>query len=66
MAIFADIRCLYVGRILARRIGPVVTAGTISRDVHMIKIRRQPADCGVTVLAIVATGDVIQVFARRG
>ena len=43
MAIFTNIRGLNVSRILACRVGAIVAAGTISRDVHVIEIRRQPA-----------------------
>jgi hypothetical protein len=66
MAIFADICGLYVGRVLARRVGAIVTAGAIARDVHMIEIRWQPADGGMTIITIIAAVDVRRIFARRG
>ena len=43
MAIFANIRGPNVSWVLACRVGAIVAAGTISRDVHVIEIRRQPA-----------------------
>ena len=43
-----------MGWILAGSVGAVVAAGTITCDVHVIEICRQPADCGVTIVAVVA------------
>ena len=40
MAVFADICGLNMGRILTGRVGAIVTAGTIARDVYVVKIRR--------------------------
>jgi hypothetical protein len=65
MAVFADICGLYVGRVLARRVCAIVTAGAIARDVHVIEIRRQPADCGMTVVTIIAAGYVGRMLASR-
>lgn len=66
MAVFADICGLYMSWVFARRVGTIVTAGAITRDVHMIKIRRQPADGGMAIIAIIAAVDVRRIFARRG
>ena len=63
MAILTHIACLDVRRTFASRINAVVTADTVARDVGVIKIRWQPANRRMTVVAVVATGDVVQVFA---
>ena len=42
MAIFANIACLDMGRRFASRLDPVVATNTVSCDVHVIEIRRQP------------------------
>jgi len=44
MAVFAHISRLNVRQVLARRVGTVVAAGTVSRNVYVIEIGRQPAD----------------------
>ena len=54
-----------MGRVLAGRVGAIVTAGAIARDVHMIKIRRQPADGGMTIITIIAAGYVGRMLASR-
>ena len=66
MAIFTNFRRLDMGRILAGRVGTIVAAGAIARDVHVIEIRRQPADSGVTVVAVVAADHVVLVLATGG
>ena len=64
VAILADIGCLHVCRALAGRIGAVVTTGAIVDDVGMVEVSRYPGDCCMTVVAVVATGDVRGVLAR--
>ncbi len=54
MAVLADIGCLYVRGVLARRIGAVVAAETIIDDIDMVKVRRGPRDSCMTVVAVVA------------
>ena len=54
-----------MGRILASSVGTVVAAGAITCDVHVVEIGRQPADCGVTIVAVVATVYVGWMLARR-
>lgn len=39
VTVLADIRCLNVGRILADRVRAIVTAGTVTGDIHVIEIR---------------------------
>ncbi len=43
----------------------VVTAGTISSDIHVIEIGWQPARRRVTVIAVGATGNVCRMFSGR-
>ena len=45
MAVFADIRGLDMSCSFAGRIGSVVTANAIARDIDMIEVRRNPT-CG--------------------
>ena len=54
-----------MGWILASSIGTVVAAGAITCDVHVVEIGRQPADCGVTIVAVVATVYVGWMLAGR-
>ena len=62
MAILANIGRLNMREILANCFCAVVTADTISGDIHMIKIGRQPANGRMTVIAIVAARDMRGVF----
>lgn len=50
---------------LAGRIGAVVATEAIVGDVDVIKVRRNPRDCRVAVVAVVAAGDMRWVFAGR-
>jgi len=63
VAVFANICRLHVRRVFADRLGTVVTADTITSDVHMIEKHGQPASCAVTVVAGIAARDVSRVFA---
>ena len=65
MAGFADVGRLNMRRALAGGVRAVMTAEAVVHDVRMVKIRRYPCDCCVTVVAIVAAGDVGRVFADR-
>ncbi len=51
--------------VLTRRIATVVAGRTISSDANVIKIRRRPADCCMTVVAIVAACEVRRVLTCR-
>lgn len=66
VTVFANISCLNVSRRFANSIDSVVTVNTVTRDIHMVKIRRQPAQRRVAVIAGIATGDMSQVLASRG
>jgi hypothetical protein len=58
MTVLADVGRLNVRKVLAGRIGTVVTARTITSDIDMVKIRRGPGSGYVTVITGVAAGDV--------
>ena len=64
MSVLADIAGLDVCRALARGLDAIVAIDAISRDVHMIEVRGQPAACRMTVVASIAAGDVVRVFPR--
>lgn len=40
VAVFTDVRCLYMGWILANRIRAVVAADAVTSDIHVIEIGR--------------------------
>jgi len=63
VAILANIGCLDVGRSLANGIGAVVATHTVVHDVDVVKVGRQPGDCRMAVVAIIAAGDMGGVFA---
>ena len=55
-----------MGRVLAGRVGAVVAADAVARDIHVIEIRRDPGDGCMAVVAVVAARDVRRVLARGG
>lgn len=66
VTVFADLRRLDMGRVFAGCVGTIVATGAITRDVYVVKIRRQPANSGVTVIAVVAAIDMCRVLASCG
>jgi len=66
VAVFADITCLNMLRILTGRIHTVMAIDAIARNVQVIEIRGQPGNGRMTVVASIATGNVRWVFAGRG
>ena len=52
-------------RALARGIGTIMATDAIIDDARMIKIRRQPGDSRMTVVAVISACDVRRVFADR-
>ena len=52
-----------MGWILARRIGAVMAAETVARNIDVIEVGRQPCNSTVAIVAIVAAGDVVGVLA---
>ena len=65
MTVFANVAGLNMSWPFTGRIGTVVTAHAVARDIYVIKIRGQPACGRVAIVAIVATGDVILVLTGR-
>ena len=55
-----NVRCVFTGRI-----GTIVAAKTVTRNIYVIKVCGEPADGGMTVLAVVATTYVIRRFSGR-
>jgi len=39
MAVLADVCCLRMGRVFARRLGAIVAAEAVTRDIHVIEVR---------------------------
>jgi len=66
VAVLADIRRLNVRWVFVSRVRAVMAARTGAGNVVVIKIRRQPGDGTVTVVAIVAAGKVSRVFPACG
>ena len=62
MAIFADVACLNVCEILARRGAAIVAANAVIHKIRMVEVRGQPANGRVTVVAIITAGDMCRVF----
>ena len=63
MTVFANVARLHMRRAFACRVSAVVAAKAVAGDVDVIEVRRQPANRRMTVVAVVAAGDVVQVFA---
>lgn len=65
VAVLTHVGGLYVRRILAGCIGAVVAGRATASDIDVVKIGWNPCGAVVTVIAIVATGNVVRVFAGR-
>lgn len=63
VAVLADVACRYMLRMFARRVSAVMTAHTISGDIRVVKRCGRPARCCMAVIAVVATGDMVRMFA---
>lgn len=50
---------------LARRVSAVVAAETVTRNVDVIEVRWNPPDGRMTIVAVIATGDMRRVFTGR-
>ena len=66
MAVLADIGCLHMRRAFASGVGAVMTAEAIVHYIHMVKIRGQPGDRRMTIVTVIAAGDMRGVFTGRG
>jgi len=65
VAVLADVRRGYVRRGLARCFHPVMAVDAIADNIHVIEIRRQPSSRCMTVVAGIATRNVVRVLPRR-
>ncbi len=65
MTIFADVRCLYMRRVLAGRIRTVMTGHAIARDIDVIEICGQPCGGGMAIVAVITARDMHRVFSGR-
>ena len=65
MAIFTDIRCLHMCRVLACRLSAVMTADAVAEDVDVIEISGHPASRRMTVIAGITAGNVSRILAGR-
>jgi len=65
VTVFANIARLYMCRVLAERVGAVMTAEAIIGDVDVIEIRRHPANRRVAIITVIAAGDMRRVFPGR-
>jgi hypothetical protein len=63
VAVFTDIRCQGVCRILARGIRTVVAIYAIAGDRRVVEERRQPASRSVAIVTGIAAGNVCRVLA---
>ena len=63
VAIFTDRRCLNVRRVLAGCVNTVVAARAIAGDINVIKICWRPGHSCVAIIAIVATGEMVEILA---
>jgi len=66
VAVLADIAGLNMGLALAGCLDTVVAAEAVATDVYVIKIGGQPGRGRVAVIAGIAAGDVVRVFAGCG
>lgn len=65
VAILADVSRLWMQWSLASRVCSVVTANAVVDDCCVVKIRWQPCDRRMAIIAVGATGDVSRMFADR-
>lgn len=66
MTILTDVCGMRVVQVLADRVRAVVAADTVTGDIYVVEIRRQPCDGAVTIIAIVTAGNMRRVFAGCG
>lgn len=55
-----------MSRVFANRIGTVMAAEAVADNVHVIEIRRQPANRTVTIVAVVAARNMVLTLACGG
>ena len=65
MAVFAHGTGIHVIDGFARGYGAVMTFVAIPGDIHMVEIGRYPGHCCMTVIAVIAAGDMSRMFTGR-
>ena len=65
VAVLAHVTGQYVIEIFANRVGAIVTAETVTREIGVIKVCWQPGHRRMAIIAIVAACYVAQVLAAR-
>lgn len=65
VTVFADVSRLHVRAVLAGRVGAIMAARTIARNIDVIKVGRDPGVCRMAIVTGFATRDVRRRFARR-
>lgn len=50
---------------LARGVSAVVAAETVARNVDVVKVRRNPSDGRMTIVAVITASDMRRVFTCR-
>lgn len=65
MAILTDITSLYVSRVFTCSVSAVMAAKAIARYVDVVKVGRQPGGSGMTIITIIAAGNVRRILAGR-
>lgn len=65
MTVFTDVRRENMRRAFTGRIGTVVAADAVVRDVHMVEVRWKPRYGRVAVVAVITAGDVCRMFTLR-
>ena len=62
VAVFTNIGCLYVRQRFAVGFDTIVAAGTVPKDVDMVKIGGSPRVCGMAIIASVTAFNMPRVF----
>jgi len=63
VAVFADVARLNMRRALSGSVHAVMAVDAAARDIDVIKVRRQPRDGRMAIIAVIAAGDMGLVFA---
>ena len=66
VAVFTDVTCLNMIQWFADSFHAVMAAYAVPGDIHVVKVRRQPGDRGMTVIACVAAVDMSWVLPGCG
>lgn len=66
MAVLAQVGSHCVHRAFARCVDAVVAGRAARHDVRVIEVRRDPCNCRMAVVAVMAGGNMVRMFSRRG